>query len=165
MSCQGTAVALTASLNESTGGRPWLMVGVDFSDTSGCALLEARRLARLLNARVSVIHVVPDPFRVPWEPDERATMWLRTYSASTLDIEPRCGRTWSELARAAEERGAAAIVVGSHGTSGYQPVALGSTATGLSLLAPCPVVLVGPRADEAAQRRRALGYEHAALNP
>lgn len=141
------------------------MVGVDFSDTSGCALLEARRLAQLLNAGVSVVHVRSDSFNVPWEADDRVTKWRQTFAVSMLDVETRAGRPWSELARAAEERGASVIVVGSHGMSGYQPVALGSTATRLILLAPCPVVLVGPRADESARRRRALGDEHPVLTP
>ncbi len=158
-------VALAVVMNQSTARRSHLVVGVDFSETSGCALLEARRLAVLLHARVSLVHVLAGPFAAPWEPDEEATTWLRRFCVSTLDVEIRAGRTWSELARTAEERAATALVVGSHGASGYQPVALGSTATRLTLLAPCPVVIVGPRAEEAAQRHPAFGIERIPLTP
>ena len=50
-----------------------------------------------------------------------------------------------ELVRVAGERGAQMIVVGTHGRSGFQPVALGSTAARLALLSPRPTLLVGSR--------------------
>jgi nucleotide-binding universal stress UspA family protein len=135
-------------MDECRAASAHLLVGLDFSDTSGCALLEARRLRPLLQARVSLVHVVTSSEHSPWDADAMA--WLRTYDADPSEIETRLGRTWSELARAAEERDATAIVIGSHGVSGFQPLALGSTAQRLTLLAPCPVIIVGP----GQQRRR-----------
>ena len=60
------------------------------------------------------------------------------------EIILRSGRPWAELARAADEIDATALVIGTHGASGYQPISLGCTARRLPLLASRPVVLVGP---------------------
>ena len=70
---------------------------------------------------------------------------------AALELDPalvrtRSGVPWVEVARRARESGAVLVVVGSHGGSGFQPLALGSTAVKLALQAPCPVVVVGPRA-------------------
>lgn len=136
-------------MEESSTEGAHLLVGVDFSESSGCALDEAHRLRSLWGVRISVVHVLTRPSRWPWLPDQEAIEWLDAHSIEAEEIGTRAGRPWSELARAAEEQRVTAIVIGSHGISGYQPLALGSTAMRLTLLSPCPVIVVGP-----AQRRR-----------
>ncbi len=123
---------------------PRLVVGVDFSDPCASAVRESKRLAQLLDAQVCLVHVLPEPLIGVWRPDGEAAAWLRKMSVGLGEIILRAGRAWAELARAAEEYDATALVVGTHGASGYQPISLGSTARRLSLLASCPVVLVGP---------------------
>jgi nucleotide-binding universal stress UspA family protein len=123
--------------------QPRLVVGVDFSDPCAGALVEAKRLADMLDAQLCLIHVLPEPLVGVWRPDATAAAWLRTMSVGLGEIVLRQGRAWAELARAASEVEATALVVGTHGASGYQPISLGSTARRVSLLAACPVVLVG----------------------
>lgn len=120
-----------------------MVVGVDFSDPCAGALVEARRLADMLDAQICLVHVLREPLVGVWRPDATMAAWLRTMSVGLGEIVLRQGRAWAELARAAAEVEATALVVGTHGASGYQPISLGSTARRVSLLAACPVILVG----------------------
>jgi nucleotide-binding universal stress UspA family protein len=122
---------------------PRILVGVDFSDPCASALEEARRLAEMLDAVVCLVHVLPEPLVGVWRPDAAAARWLRMMSVGLGEIILRSGRAWAELARVADEIDAIALVIGTHGVSGYQPISLGSTARRLALLASRPVVLVG----------------------
>jgi nucleotide-binding universal stress UspA family protein len=122
---------------------PLLLVGIDFSEPSAIALVEARSLARLLQARVAMVHVVTDS-PMKWHPGSCESAWMSRMSVGLEGLMVRSGRPWSELSRVAEETGATAVVVGSHGASGYQPLALGSNVRRLSLIAPCPIIIVGP---------------------
>lgn len=152
-------------MHECVEGGLRLLVGVDFSETSGRALREARRLGALLNARVDLIHVLSGPYLQPWVPGRDASAWLDLLAVAPDEIHTRAGRPWSELARAAEEQATTAIVMGSHGVSGYQPLTLGSTASRVTLVAPCPVVIVSPRSMEAANARRRSGSQRVSLTP
>jgi len=53
----------------------------------------------------------------------------------------RFGAPWAQLVRYALEEEASYIVVGSHGLSGYQPLAPGSTTARLLTHSPVPVVV------------------------
>jgi nucleotide-binding universal stress UspA family protein len=137
-----------------------IIVGTDFSATSLLALGEARALADRLRARVEVVHARPAHVLTQWTPNEAELTWLRATRIAELDIDVRRGTPWVELVRVAAERDARLIVVGTHGASGYQPLALGSTAQRLALLSPVPTLLVGTRereATEAAGDQLALG--------
>jgi nucleotide-binding universal stress UspA family protein len=65
------------------------------------------------------------------------------------------GRPAEALAALARERGAAEIVVGTHGHSRLARTILGSTAQRLLLIAPCPVLVVPPDAAAGRVRSRA----------
>jgi nucleotide-binding universal stress UspA family protein len=154
---RGTRVASMSAMNPSVVTGPGLIVGVDFSETSGCAVREARRLGAVLDVPISLIHIASGELILPWVPDRDTGAWLRRLAIADTEIEMRTGRPWSELARAAAEQQATAIVVGSHGISGYQPLTMGSTASRLTLLAPCPVLIVSPRSVATAGCLRAPG--------
>ena len=128
-----------------------VVVGTDFSDTAGVALSEARRLAELLGTHVEVVHVVDGGRAAGWGEDGEAGTWLKSARVDPADLIVRYGNPWVELARFAAEAVPTLLVVGSHGQSGYQPLAIGSTATRISVHARCPVVLVSPRAVQADQ--------------
>lgn len=120
-----------------------ILVGTDFSDGSALALAEARRLARALDVPVHLAHVAED---VSGEAlPEAASAWLAGAGVEPGSVSVRAGVPAVELSRIARELEAGLIVLGTHGASGFQPMALGATASRLALLAPCPVVLVGPR--------------------
>jgi nucleotide-binding universal stress UspA family protein len=123
-----------------------LMVGTDFSEGSAAALAEGRRLAARLGVAVEVVHVVDGVERPGWRPGGLADAWLQGAGLSPDDLRIRVGSPWVELARLTDDPAALLLVVGSHGRSGYQPLALGSTASRVSMSARCPVVLVSPQA-------------------
>lgn len=124
---------------------PEILVGTDFSAGSSLALAEARQLSRSIGIGVVVAHVAASPMAENPDPAGREPEWLDAADLAADSVVRRRGVPAVELARMAREMGAALIVLGTHGASGYQPVALGATASRLALLAPCPVVLVGPR--------------------
>jgi nucleotide-binding universal stress UspA family protein len=139
-----------------------VLVGTDFSEAAGTALSEARRLAELLGTRVEVIHVVNGGQTAGWGEDGQAGTWLKHACVDTANLVIRYGHPWVELARYAAEVGPTLLVVGSHGQSGYQPLAVGSTATRISVHARCPVVLVSPRVVQADQETVRAGRDGAA---
>ena len=124
-----------------------VLVGTDFSDNAGVALVEARRLASRLGVRVEVLHVVDGARSESWGEQGEAGQWLITAGLTPEELLVRFGSPSVELARRAAELEPEVIVVGSHGRSGYQPLALGSTAARISVQARCPVMLVSPRID------------------
>jgi nucleotide-binding universal stress UspA family protein len=131
-----------------------VVVGTDFSDGSAAALLEARALASRLGTRVDVVHVVDGTTDPGWEEPGAAAQWLASAGLQVGDLVVRFGRAWVELVRYAAEVGPSLLVVGSHGTSGYQPLELGGTASRLSLQARCPVAIISTRAAVEAQNTR-----------
>jgi nucleotide-binding universal stress UspA family protein len=133
-----------------------VLVGTDFSDTAGVALAEARRLASRLGVRVEVLHVVDGARSVSWGENGEAERWLSMAGLAPDELLVRFGSPSVELARRAAELEPEVIVVGSHGRSGYQPLALGSTAARISVQARCPVMVVSPRIDRNEQRGGAM---------
>jgi nucleotide-binding universal stress UspA family protein len=130
---------------------PHILAGVDFSDGAFAALLEAQELARRMRLELRVMHVRE---RGPEDRDtDTMSRWLAAAGMTCQGLRLRLGQPWIELAREAGESGTGVLVVGSHGRSGVQPVRLGSTAARLGLIAPCPLVVVGPRAAGPAQSR------------
>ncbi|GBD32701.1 MAG: hypothetical protein KatS3mg081_2666 [Gemmatimonadales bacterium] len=129
-----------------------IIVGIDFSEASRAALEHASRLRVRFGSNLELVHVVerqvhPEADKDPanWFADPAAVGWLALAGVDPSALVTREGVPWVQLAKRAEECRASLLVVGSHGRAGYQPLALGSTAARLVVLAPCPVVVVGPR--------------------
>lgn len=122
-----------------------VLVGTDFSPGSAAALEEARRLAELLGCGVRVVHVVESGSSQTWRPSSAARGWLDEAAMAEDALDVRFGSAWAELARYADRCRPALLVVGSHGSSGYQPLSVGTTAERLTLHARHSVLLVGPR--------------------
>ena len=124
-----------------------ILVGLDFSDGSARALAEAWSLAGRLGLKVVALHVA-EGFPAAAEPalDPAARRRLERARLAGATVEVRHGYPWVELVRYAHEIEPAMIVVGSHGASGFQPLALGSTAARLALLSPFPVLVVSSSA-------------------
>jgi nucleotide-binding universal stress UspA family protein len=121
-----------------------ILVGIDYSEGSARALHEARALAAKLGGELVGLHVV-ESFRR--DGDGRAAAGrAREARPGAVGfegrVEVRQGFAWMELVRYAREIDPVMIVVGSHGASGFQPLALGSTAARLGVLSPYPVLVV-----------------------
>lgn len=123
-----------------------LLVGVDFSEGATAAITEARRLGQMLDAELDLLYVVePNGPGDAWHDSPSVIAWLGRHAVSPRDVTVRLGIPWLELARRARDTGATLAVVGSHGWSGYHPLAPGTTALRLAVTAPCPVVVAAVR--------------------
>ena len=152
-----------------------ILVPVDFSDASAEALSQAVKLARTLNATLTVVHVVPplssggevaigpDALMADWrlptdatELEERlrggAERQLREavadYLGQSLDIHVKTlwGSPFIEVIHAVHEEGYDLVVVGTHGRSAIARLFVGSTSTKLVRKCPCTVWVVKPGA-------------------
>jgi nucleotide-binding universal stress UspA family protein len=128
-----------------------VLVGTDFSPGAAAALTEARLLAERLGCGVRLVHVVESTHATGWSLSDTAIDWLHTAGLEEAALDVRFGRPWVELVRMADTCRPMLLVVGSHGTSGYQPVSVGTTAQRLTLTARHPVLLVSPQ--QGVQRR------------
>jgi nucleotide-binding universal stress UspA family protein len=127
-----------------------IICGVDDTESAKEAARVARRLSGRLDLGLVFVRVV--------EPgtDEEAIAAvaerLERLTDSATDVD--CGAAWlvdvghpaDRLVAAATEEGASMIVVGSHGA---RSSLLGSVSAEVSRRAPCPVVVVPPRAGVA----------------
>jgi nucleotide-binding universal stress UspA family protein len=172
------------------GGMTWsaenqlqrsIVCGVDGSDGARVALRVAVRLARELDARVVIAHVVqPQPAARGLGPTagHLAGLPLDALQAGgeaivdriieeeelgTVERRVVVGFTADRLADIADEEGAELIVVGSRGRSGFTAAWLGSVSTSLIGVARCPVLVVPPGAAPAgAEGRTSAAARHGA---
>ncbi|MFB7712423.1 universal stress protein [Streptomyces sp. NPDC056105] len=131
---------------------PYLVVGVDGSESSSAALALAFEEASLRGATVRALWVWQPPvlFSLKDEPTlvqtqrsllaETVAGWAEKYPDVALTHEVPVGHPVEELARAAEH--ALAVVVGRRGNGGYMGMRLGSVVHGLLHRAHCPVITV-----------------------
>jgi len=144
-----------------------ILCPIDFSDASAHAIEQAVALARWYGARITALHVHltvgPAPIISP--PD---TPMLEALGAADLDaLRSRVADAWrpatdagvgldvvvmsGEPVRAILEQAAQlpadVIVMGTHGTSGFQHLLLGSVTEKVLRKAACPVLTVPPRAQ------------------
>lgn len=118
-----------------------ILVGVDFSDASAVAVQRAREIARSSGTAVVVLHVT-DAERWSWTAERLE--WLAALDFSPSEVVVRTGLPWLQLARFADEIRPSMVVVGSHGTGGFHPVAPGSTAMMLLTRVRVPLLVVPP---------------------
>jgi nucleotide-binding universal stress UspA family protein len=143
-----------------------MLVATDFSDASAPATTYAFCLARALNARLYIVHVVP-------EDDVRVTKAIRAYLQSEVTPEILVDALYNEAAkrlatlvekahatelvherliitgdpaaeiiRCAVAKQVQLIVIGTHGRRGVTRFLLGSVAERLLREAPCAVLVV-----------------------
>ncbi len=141
-----------------------ILCAIDLSDVSAPALACAVSLGRTFGADVTALHVF-DPWppvgplmaaREPRQPEfdaraatthELQTMLARfaaTGPAPHLQIAE--GNATAEIVRHARELHADLIVMGTHGRSGFDRLALGSVAEKVLRKSPCPVLTLPPGA-------------------
>lgn len=140
---------------------PRILIATDFSATAGVALDWAAELARQRGARLELVHAITLPPSMPeftpaTGPDfslalqEAARARLDEVAASVKERVPDLdtllapGTPSRVILGRAEEVGAAAIVLGTRGLSGWRHILLGSTAERVVQRAQCPVLCVHP---------------------
>ena len=140
-----------------------VLYATDFSAASLAAWSCAAGIAKVCQAELVILHVVP-PLTAPPEGFFSAEVFSRYWEAARDEAEAEIGKLVAHaelgslkvrsrvdkgraaehiLAAAAEEQ-AGLVVVGTAGRSGLQRVFIGSVADEVLRLAACPVVTVGP---------------------
>ncbi|HZX30280.1 MAG TPA: universal stress protein [Rhodocyclaceae bacterium] len=141
-----------------------ILVAIDDSETSQCALEEAKHLARTHGARLCIAHVADETlmgmhhrtFTTTLNLDharqaivdagrkllDEAAAAITDIETETLALEASTQRVSEALADAAKTWQADLIVVGTHGRRGFERLILGSVAEQLVRLAPVSILLV-----------------------
>jgi nucleotide-binding universal stress UspA family protein len=139
-----------------------ILVPIDFSAASDGVLAEAVVLARAIDARIVILHVVQPPIIVDSEfgpqmssgytaaaMESAATQLAqlqRNLQAKGVTVETRhlIGPPGPVIAAAASDVNAAYIVLGSHGHGAFYELIIGSTTSRVLKQAGCSVVVVPP---------------------
>lgn len=138
-----------------------ILAATDFSGTSREALHVARELAEALDARLHLLHVIPDPARLPWSVDtglafrdlekdwrhhaELALAHARDEAGLPRVLTPTIvamGDAATEIVATAAAIGAAIIVMGTHGHGFAARLVMGSVADKVLRHADRPVLIV-----------------------
>lgn len=136
------------------------LIPLDFSECANQALEYAMTLAKKLQARLTLAHVVYLPKMVevdiaPYQEQLKAgamqamdTNLKRVQDAGLeVDIVTVHGVPFREIVELAKDRDVDLIIMGTHGHTGLQHVFLGSVAEKVVRLAPCPVLVVRQPAE------------------
>jgi nucleotide-binding universal stress UspA family protein len=139
-----------------------ILCPIDHSEISHHALAHAAAIAHWYEARLTVLHVFPNLPTVDMPPlvlddDERARLMnqMREFATgipSTVAVDFRvqeAGRVHEEIVRQIDATHADMLVLGTHGRSGFQRLFLGSVSEKVIRKAPCPTLIVPPRAPDA----------------
>ena len=141
-----------------------IVYATDLSCVSEPAWDETRRLGRLFDAEILLLHVSPPPFVFPTEgyfpphlyeellqnarrtAEERFDHLLGSVAGSGLKLRIRVeeGPPAPRILEVVTEEAADLLVVGTHGRAGLQRVLVGSVADRLLRQATCPVLTVRP---------------------
>ncbi|MFP8958465.1 universal stress protein [Natrialbaceae archaeon A-CW3] len=135
-----------------------VLIAIDGSDVSATAATAGIELASTLEARVHVLAVVQDgrddveTRRAQRTADVEDVVAEATEAGCEAEWAVRTGRPANEILAHADEYEVDAIVVGTHGRTGFRQVLLGSVALEVIRDARQPVLTIGPEATSADER-------------
>lgn len=144
-------------------GMKTILAPIDFSTATDGVIEAAVSLARSLQAKIVLLHIVEPPtlasdYGLALESLHEAIALSEQSAARrlaeirqrvvaifpALDTELRRGTPTGEILEAAQRHQVAYIVVGSHGHTAIYDLLVGTTTHGILRKAPCPVVIVPP---------------------
>lgn len=146
-----------------------ILVATDFSACAKEALEQAIDLARNLKGKITLLYVFESPFPYPdatslsaypqlyrslqdfKREEEKKLQSAAGIPGAGIEIRPlfKEGSASLEIVKAAQELKADLIVVGTHGRAGMSRFLMGSVAQRVSQSAPCPVLIVREKREEA----------------
>src|ERR1700758_5499898 len=138
-----------------------ILVATDFSKPANQALKTAISISQLFGSKLSLVHAAspvtygidsgPVPLEVlnsDLDADKEQMNQLVSSEPGLRELKPNVVVAYAEtvdlIDRVSREEKANLIVVGSHGASGLERLALGSIAEAVLHQATCPVLIVGP---------------------
>ena len=141
-----------------------ILIPTDGSEQSQAAVRKGVELAKIHNARVTAIHVIPDYHlliayegafdpateeRIEQEAKARADAYLADVRAVATEADVACDTVcetgdhpYEAILRTAQHRGCDLILMTSHGRKGLAAVLLGSETRKVLTHAPVPVLVV-----------------------
>ena len=139
-----------------------ILVPIDFSDTSRKAFYLALKYAKVFDAETYALHV-QDVGRSVDEVEKSAAelervenglkrrlndLWIEggldNVDRRKVYLEIRGGKPWIEIVKAADDLGADLIIMGTHGSTGFRQMLIGSQAERVVRRANCHVLTIKP---------------------
>lgn len=114
----------------------------DFTSRANCALQHAVTTAKIVNAKVFVLHVVTKEKQIK-EAEEKLKEAIAAHQSAEVEIIPkvRVGNIFEDIGDFAAEHHAELIFMGTHGASGWQHIA-GSHALKIITHSSVPFIIV-----------------------
>lgn len=125
-----------------------ILVPVDFTSVSENALNHAQNVARTIEAKITLFHVVDKKAQLPdahLRMDAYRTLMQKQYPDVTIDSVVKRGNIFGDIGEAAVELDVALIIMGTHGMKGMQFL-VGSNALRIVSSSETPIVIVQERA-------------------
>lgn len=133
-----------------------IVVGIDFSDCSINALEHAITIAQKARSGITMVWVnhldyskeifSVEPKQLITEVEERCNEMIKKYKSQLhgmpIDYLIRKGKVYKEICSAAEELDAFMIVIGTHGSSGFEEFWIGSNANRVVSSSKRPVITI-----------------------
>lgn len=150
-----------------------ILIPYDFSETADLSLEHAIFMAKLLKAEITLLHIVEtvsftsaishafSGFEKKIESAtneklEQLAADIHNKSGISIKIRTEVGRIYKKICNVAKEMEADIIIMGTHGTSGYQRFSVGTNTSKVVQEAPCPVLSVQTHA-------KGLGFKRIAI--
>lgn len=122
-----------------------ILVATDFSDGARRALAVGADYARMMQARIHLLHISPAAGTDAMQP--LADVTAGAGRDVSISVVGRSGEPAEEIIRYAAAHSIDLIVMGTHGRTGFSRVLLGSVVERVLRDAPCPVLVVPPHAQ------------------
>jgi nucleotide-binding universal stress UspA family protein len=140
-----------------------ILCPTDFSETSAHAVDQAVTVARYYKAAISALHVVQPieasidaPSLDGLRQETAAFLETATKAGLSVDVQVEIGPVVQRILDHAARLPADLVVMGTHGSGGFQHLVLGSVTEKVLRSARCPVLTVPPRM----QSRSRLPFRH-----
>ena len=122
-----------------------ILVATDFSEGARRALTVGAHYARVMQARIHLLHISPAAGMDAMQP--LADVTADAGRDVSITIVGRSGEPAEEIIRYAASHSIDLIVMGTHGRTGFSRVLLGSVVERVLRGAPCPVLVAPPHAQ------------------
>jgi nucleotide-binding universal stress UspA family protein len=136
-----------------------ILIPFDFSETAELSLEHAVFMAKLMKAEITLLHIVENVSftaaisqalggvekkieTATLEKLEQYAKEIHNKSGIKIRVQTEVGRIYKKICTVAKEIDADVIVMGTHGSSGYQKYTVGTNTSRVVQEAPCPVISV-----------------------